>query len=98
MLSQVVTDGLVAVLAITPPLVTGIMMATATLADDPPVPAVHWVLPLTVPGHCVKVIPLPMLLRQTANWKNEKLYLMSLNNHAPRLPVIRQFGVKRVSC
>ena len=64
---QVITDGLVAVLNITAPLVSTIMMPAASLADDPPVPAVHWVLPLTLPGHSVEVIPLPMLLRQTAN-------------------------------
>ena len=64
---QIVTDGLVAVLTLTAPLVSTIIMPTASLADDPPVPAVHWVLPLTLPRHSVEVIPFPMLLRKTAN-------------------------------
>ena len=61
---QLITDGLVAVLltVIKLPLVSIIMMVTATLPDDPPVPAVHGVLPLTLPRHCVEVIPLPVLL------------------------------------
>ena len=60
----IVTDGLVAVLLTRLTLRQGsaIMLVTATLPDDLLVPAVHRVLPLALPSHCVEVVPFPVLL------------------------------------